>query len=106
MKKIMEVILTQDNFGEEVLKAKEPVLVDFWASWCSPCLTMLPVVEELAAELEGKVKIGKVNVDENPELASTYGVLSIPTFVLFKDGKETTRFSGTQSKETLAKLLR
>lgn len=101
----MEVVLNQDNFSDEVLVASGLFLIDFWASWCAPCLTMLPVIEELAAELEGKIKIGKVNIDENPELASTQGVLSIPTFILFKDGNEMGRLSGVQSKEKMLDLL-
>ena len=102
----MELILTQDNFDAEVLKAAGPVLVDFWAPWCGPCKVMLPVVEELSKELPAGAKIGKVNVDDNSELASEHDILSIPTFILFKDGKEVTRLSGTQSKEKLAELLK
>lgn len=82
-----EVILTKENFEEEVLKSSIPCLVDFWASWCGPCMMLSPVIEELAEELEGKVKVGKVNVDEQNELAIKYRVASIPTLLMFKDGQ-------------------
>lgn len=75
------------TFGEEVLNAKEPVLVDFWAEWCGPCLAIAPVLEQLSSELAGKVKIVKLNVDENPSITARYGVRSIPTMILFKDGE-------------------
>ena len=82
-----EVILTKENFEAEVLNSNIPVLVDFWASWCGPCMMLSPVIAELAEEFEGKVKVGKVNVDEQNELAMEYRVASIPTLLLFKDGK-------------------
>ena len=82
-----EVILTKENFESEVLKSDIPVLVDFWATWCGPCMMLSPVIAELAEELEGKVKVGKVNVDEQNELAMQYRVASIPTLLLFKDGQ-------------------
>ena len=75
------------NFGEEVLSSKEPVLVDFWAEWCGPCRAIAPVLEELSSELQGKVKIVKLNVDENPSTTVKYGVRSIPTMILYKDGQ-------------------
>ena len=75
------------NFGEEVLLSKEPVLVDFWAEWCGPCRAIAPVLEELSSELQGKVKIVKLNVDENPSTTVKYGVRSIPTMILYKDGQ-------------------
>ena len=81
-----EVILTKENFEAEVLNSEIPVLVDFWASWCGPCMMLSPVIAELAEELEGKVKVGKVNVDEQSELAVQYQVASIPTLLLFKNG--------------------
>ena len=82
-----EVILTKNNFETEVLNSDIPVLVDFWASWCGPCMMLSPVIAELAEELEGKVKVGKVNVDEQNELAMKYRVASIPTLLLFKNGE-------------------
>lgn len=82
-----EVILTKENFETEVLKSDIPVLVDFWATWCGPCMMLSPVIAELAEELKGKVKVGKVNVDEQNELAMQYRVASIPTLLLFKNGE-------------------
>lgn len=82
-----EVILTNANFAAEVLNSDIPVLVDFWASWCGPCMMLSPVIEELAEEFDGKIKVGKVNVDEQSELAMQYRVASIPTLLFFKDGK-------------------
>lgn len=82
-----EVKLTKQNFESEVLNSDIPVLVDFWASWCGPCMMLSPVIAELAEELDGKVKVGKVNVDEENELAMQYKVASIPTLLLFKNGK-------------------
>ena len=102
----MSVInLTTENFEEEVLNAKEPVLVDFWATWCGPCQTMGPVVDELAQELTD-VKVGKVNVDEQMVLAREYKVMSIPTFLVFKDGKVAERTLGVQEKRELEQLIR
>lgn len=79
--------VTDANFAEEVLQSNEPVLVDFWAEWCGPCKAIAPVLDELSAELEGKVKIVKLNVDENPDTTVQYGVRSIPTMILFKGGE-------------------
>ena len=102
----MSVInLTTENFEEEVLNAKEPVLVDFWATWCGPCQTMGPVVDELAQELTD-VKVGKVNVDEQMPLAREYKVMSIPTFLVFKDGKVAERTLGVQEKSELEQLIK
>ena len=83
----MEITLTKTNFEAEVLKSDKPVLVDFWAPWCGPCRMLAPVLAEIAAEKGDKIKIGKVNVDENPELAAQYGISGIPAMLLFKDGK-------------------
>lgn len=82
-----EVILTKENFEAEVLNSDIPVLVDFWASWCGPCMMLSPIIAELAEEFEGKVKVGKVNVEEQNELAIQYRVANIPTLLLFKDGQ-------------------
>jgi thioredoxin 1 len=83
----MTTHVSDANFGEEVLKSKEPVLVDFWAEWCGPCRAISPLLEELSTELAGKVKIVKLNVDENEATAAKYNVRSIPTMILFKDGE-------------------
>lgn len=82
-----EVTLTKENFTEEVLNSDIPVLVDFWATWCGPCMMLSPVIEEISNEFTGKIKVGKVNVDEQNELAMQYRVASIPTLMLFKDGQ-------------------
>ena len=84
---VMEITLTKTNFEAEVLKSDKPVLVDFWAPWCGPCRMLAPVLAEVAAEKGDKIKVGKVNVDENPELATQYGISGIPAILLFKNGK-------------------
>ena len=99
------IILTDKYFSEELLNSKLPVLVDFWAPWCGPCQMAGPVIEEVAKENEGKIKLGKVNVDESPQVAGKYGVMSIPTVILFKEGKEIRRKVGFESKESLVKLI-
>ncbi len=100
------VTLTDSTFEEEVLKSDVPVLVDFWASWCGPCLRIAPIIEELATELAGKVKVGKVDVDENQQSAINYGVQSIPTLILFKDGKIAERIVGAVPKRALQEAIR
>ena len=82
-----EITLTAENFEQEVLNSDLPVLVDFWATWCGPCRMLGPVVSKIAEEYEGKIKVGKVNVDEEGELAQRFGIMSIPLVILFKDGK-------------------
>ena len=97
--------VTIDNFKSEVLDSKEPVLVDFWAEWRNPCRMLAPVVESLSGEYEGKVRFCKVNIDEASDLAMTYGVMSIPTLVLFSGGQEKERIVGLQNAEKLRAFL-
>ncbi len=100
-----EVTFTDENFEAEVLKSDIPVLVDFYAEWCGPCKMMAPVIEELAKEYEGKWKIGKLNVDEAPNMSQQYGIQSIPTLLFFKDGEVVNKKMGAQSKDALKELL-
>ena len=100
-----EVVLTKDNFEAEVLQADKPVLIDFWATWCGPCRMLAPVVEEIAEEYDGTVKVGKVNVDEEPELAEAFRVSSIPMLVLIRDGKIADTMVGYRPKEDVVKML-
>ncbi|MBD2845910.1 thioredoxin [Paenibacillus sp. IB182496] len=100
----MTVALTKDNFESSIESGVS--VVDFWAPWCGPCKMQLPIVEELSAEMEGQAVIAKVNVDEEPELASKFGVMSIPTLILFKDGQPVDKMVGLQSKDALkSKIL-
>ncbi len=100
-----EVIITKDNFQKEVIESEIPVLVDFWATWCGPCLMLAPTLEEIANENEGKLKVGKVNVDEQPELSREYGIMSIPTLIVFKNGKKVNQTMGVQPKKNIMALL-
>ncbi len=96
---------TDSNFSQEVLQSDKPVLVDFWAAWCMPCRFVAPVVESIAAEYVGKVKVGKLDVDSNPIIASSYGINSIPTIALFKGGKVVDGVIGAVPKDRLKQLL-
>jgi thioredoxin 1 len=99
------VEFSDTNFESEVLQSKEPVLVDFWAPWCGPCRMIAPLIEELAGEYSGKVKVGKVNVDDSPQAAGQFGVSSIPTIMIFKGGEVVDRFVGVQPKSRLQQAL-
>ena len=101
-----ELTITQQSFEQEVLLAKEPVLVDFWATWCGPCRMLAPVIEEIANEYAGKVKVGKVNVDDERELALEYGVSSIPTVMVFQNGEVKQTSVGYRPKEEIEQLLK
>ncbi len=101
----MEQTFTDQNFEKEVLKSELPVLVDFWAPWCGPCQMMAPIIEELAKELEGKVKVGKLNVDENPQMAEKYKVMGIPTLIYFQNGEVVKSITGLRDKEEILKEI-
>jgi len=93
--------LTDDNFESEVIKSDKPVLVDFWATWCSPCQMVSPIVEEIAKDYADKLKVGKLNVDQNSKIASQYGIMSIPSLLFFKEGKVVDQVIGAAPKEQL-----
>ncbi len=97
--------ITDDTFEEEVLKNDVPVLADFWAEWCGPCRTIAPVLEEIAREYEGRLKIAKIDVDENPEAPARFGIRGIPTMILFKDGEPVERLVGAMPKDQLLSHL-
>ncbi len=99
------ITFTDSNFEEEVIKSDKPVLIDFWAVWCGPCKIIAPVVEELAAEYEGKIKVGKLDVDENQQASIKYGVRSIPTLLIFKDGKVKDTIIGAVPKSQIVQKL-
>jgi len=100
-----DIVITDKNFDSEVLGSTKPVLVDFWAVWCSPCIVQGPIVEEVAQAMAGKAKVGKLNVDENPNIAQKYMVMSIPTIMIFKSGTVVKQFIGVTSKEMLLSEL-
>ena len=99
------ITATEENFKSEVIESSQPVLVDFWAEWCGPCKMIAPAIEELAADFDGKAKVVKVNVDEQPRLAQEYGVRSIPTLLFFRDGKVAEQLVGAAQKDALAEKL-
>lgn len=99
------IAIDDSNFEKEVLKAKMPVLVDFWAAWCGPCRMVAPIIDELAKEYEGKIVFGKVDVDQNPKIASKYGIMGIPTLIIFKDGKPVSQMVGSKPKSELKRSL-
>ena len=101
-----EIIITEQNFEQEVLKADKPVLVDFWATWCGPCRMLAPTIELLAEEMEGVAKVGKVNVDEQPGLTARFGISSIPTLIVFEDGKVKNTSVGVVPKSMIEDMLR
>jgi thioredoxin 1 len=99
------VNLTQENFAAEVLQSSKPVLVDFWAEWCGPCKMISPLLDELATEYDGKVKIGKINTDEQQQLASEHGIRSIPTLLFFKNGQVVNQMVGARGKRDFKAIL-
>ena len=101
-----EIIITKENFESEVLKSELPVLLDFWATWCGPCRMIAPTLAEIAGENEGKLKVGKVNVDEQMELAMQFGITSIPTLIVFKNGQMTNKALGAMPKAKIEALLK
>jgi len=101
----MEIVLNDGNFEEEVLKSELPVLVDFWAEWCTPCLMVAPAIEEISRKYAGRLKVGKLNVDENPLTSAKYGIQSIPAFIFFKDGKVLGETAGAMPREALEEKI-
>lgn len=101
----MAIEITDDNFEETVLNSDKPVLVDFWATWCGPCLTIAPLIEEIASEFEGKAVVGKLDVDSNPQTAQKYGVRNIPTMLIFKNGEVVDKQVGAAPKKALVEKL-
>jgi thioredoxin 1 len=101
----MEIELTDENFDAEVLKSSIPVLVDFWAPWCGPCRMMAPTIEQIAKEMEGKVKVGKINIDQHNKYAGQFGIMSIPTFLVFKGGKVVEQMVGVMDKDDMKEKI-
>ena len=100
-----ELKFTTENFNTEVIESDKPVLVDFYADWCGPCKMMAPVIEEIAQEYEGKVKVGKLNVDDNPEISEQFDIMSIPTLIFFKGGQPANRSTGVIAKEKIVEII-
>jgi thioredoxin 1 len=102
---MVQAIVGEENFQQSVLKSDVPVLVDFWAQWCAPCLAAAPIIEELARDYEGKVNFAKVNVEDNSAIAAKYGIAAIPTMLVFKNGEPAQQIVGLKSKKDLKKML-
>ena len=100
-----EIILSKDNFEEEVINSNVPVIVDFWAEWCGPCKMMLPIIDELAKEYKGRVKVGKVDVDQNQDISEKYGIRGIPTLIFFNNGEVVDQMVGGQTREKIIKII-
>lgn len=100
-----EITITKENFEQEVINSNQPVLVDFWADWCGPCKMLAPVIAQIANEQEGKIKVGKVNVDEQPELAQKYNIMSIPTLYVFQNGQPVQSSVGVRPKDAIEQML-
>lgn len=98
--------VTDDSFETDILKADKPVLIDFWATWCGPCRALGPIIEEIADRFKDQVKVGKINIDDNPKVTAQYGVMSIPTLLLFKEGKPLDRLVGLVPRERLEEFIK
>ncbi len=101
-----ELTITKENFESQVLQSDKPVLIDFWASWCGPCRMLAPTIEQIAKEYQGQFVVGKINVDEQPELSSEFGIMSIPTLMVFKEGKVVATQMGVQPKPVIEQMLK
>ena len=99
------ITLTKENFDSEVLNSEIPVMVDFWAQWCGPCRAVAPIIDEIAEEYDGKIRVGKLNVDEEGEIAARFRIMSIPTILLFKDGKVVEKIVGSRPKSDFTSIL-